>query len=105
MARSARSPRRRGFTLSRVAALCVIVLMAALYAGPVQKELRVGTELGAARRQVQALQREQQRLRARMDLLQSPQGEFDLARSCGYALPGERPLVVQGQASTCGGGG
>jgi hypothetical protein len=74
-----------------MAALFVLVLMAALYAGPVQKELRVGSELQVAHRQVA--------------LLQSPAGELDLARSCGYTFPGERAVFVQGQASTCGGGG
>lgn len=107
MARSARSPRRRtrGLTLNRMAALFVVVLMAALYAGPVQKELRVGSELQAAHRQVAQLQRDKRRLHARIALLQSPAGELDLARSCGYTFPGERAVFVQGQASTCGGGG
>ncbi|HLK43934.1 MAG TPA: hypothetical protein VKV34_11380 [Thermoleophilia bacterium] len=107
MARSARIPRRRarGLTLNRLAALVVVVLMVGLYAGPVQKELRVVRDLQAARQQVAALQRQRRELQSRMQLLQSRQGELDLARSCGYTFPNEHVAIVQDQASTCGGGG
>jgi len=85
-----------------MAALVVLALIGALYAGPVQKELRVSSELAVARHQVELLQREQAHLRQQASLLQTRQGEILAARSCGWTLPGERPVIVQGLPGSCG---
>lgn len=82
--------------------MAVLALMGALYAGPIQKELRVSSELAATQRSVVRLERAQARLRHHVALLQTKPGEIQAARACGWTLPGEQPVIVTGQPSRCG---
>lgn len=82
--------------------MVVLAVMAALYAGPIQKELRVSAELAASRRQVATLEHAQARLRHHVAMLQTKPGEIQAARACGWTLPGEQPVIVSGQPSRCG---
>ena len=82
--------------------MVVLALMGALYAGPIQKELRVSAELASARRSVTRLEQTQAHLRHHVAMLQTRPGEIQAARACGWTLPGERAVIVKGQPSRCG---
>jgi hypothetical protein len=97
---------RSPFTLRRVAAALVLLLMAALYVSPVQKYLRSDERLQRSQRQVVMLQHEHDRLQAEAAALLTKVRIVELARACGWIYPGEHPLVVRdipaSTATQCG---
>jgi cell division protein FtsB len=108
---SGRLIRRDGRSLSirRVAAVAVLLLMAALYVSPVQKYLRTSQRLQSDRAQVEALQRQHDRLTAEASALNTQPTIVMLARACGFIYPGERTFVIQDVPVSdnvqCGGSG
>jgi hypothetical protein len=85
---------RRPFSLRRVAAASVLLLMAALYVSPVQKYLHSGDRMRTDTAQVAALQRQHDRLQAELAALQTKSQIIILARACGWIFPNEHPMVV-----------
>ena len=104
MARPRRRTRtlRRGLSTGRVVAVAVLLLIAALYVGPLQKELRLRSELASGRGQVAALERRHQQLVAIERSLHTKSEIIRVARSCGWIFPGEQAYVVKNLAqSSC----
>jgi hypothetical protein len=89
---------RRGLTAGRLIAGGVLVLIAALYVGPLQKELRLRSELAAGRTRVAALDRSHQHLLRAEAALHTPAVIIRVARGCGWIFPGEQAYVVKGLA-------
>ena len=89
---------RRGLTAGRLVAGGVLVLIAALYVGPLQKELRLRSELAAGRTRVAALERRHRRLLRVEAALHTPAEIVRVARGCGWIFPGEQAYVVKGLA-------
>jgi cell division protein FtsB len=97
-ARSRSRPARRGIRwdrVSRVALLCVLVALVALYVGPARSYLSTLREAGERRAAVAQLQREHARLLARRAALQGSGAAEREARRMGMVRPGERPYVVE----------
>jgi cell division protein FtsB len=82
--------------VGRVALLVVLVGVVALYVGPSLSFLHTYKEAKARRGEVNALQAENARLRARKHALKDPRTLEREARRLGLVKPGERPFVVQG---------
>jgi cell division protein FtsB len=82
--------------VGRVALLVVLLGVVALYVGPSISFLHTYKEAKARRGEVQALQAENARLRARKQALKDPRTLEREARRLGLVKPGERPFVVQG---------
>jgi hypothetical protein len=76
----------------------VLILIAALYVGPLQKELRLRSELAAGRTRVAALDREHRRLMAAEAALHTRAVIIRVARGCGWIFPGETAIVIKGLA-------
>ncbi len=89
---------RRGLTTGRVVAGAVLVLIAALYVGPLQKELRLRSELAAGRTRVAALDRRHQQLLGLEAALHTRAEIIRVARGCGWIFPHEQAIVVKGVA-------
>lgn len=77
----------------------MLVLIAALYVGPLQKELRLRSELAAGRTQVAALDRRHQQLLSLESALHTKAEIIRFARGCGWIFPGETAYVVKGLTS------
>lgn len=90
---------RGGLTTGRVVAGIVLVLIAALYVGPLQKELRLRSELAAGRAQVAALDRQHRQLVADEAALHTRAEIIRVARGCGWIFPNEKAFVVKGLTS------
>lgn len=99
MARVRTRTLRRGLTTGRVVAGIVLVLIAALYVGPLQKELRLRSELAAGRTKVAALDRRHDQLLALEASLHTRAEIVRVARGCGWIFPGEKAFVVKGLVS------
>jgi hypothetical protein len=82
--------------MRRAVSIAVLVLMGALYVGPVQKYLDERARLHDERAEVAALKREHDRLEATASGLLTKSRIVLLARECGWIFPGEKPLVIQG---------
>jgi hypothetical protein len=91
---------RRPFSLRRVAAVSVLLLMAALYVSPVQKYLGSSSRLRDEHAQLAALQREHDRLVAESAALGTTAKIEIMARACGFIFPNEHPLVIRDIAAT-----
>jgi hypothetical protein len=89
---------RPGFTTGRLVAGIVLVLIAALYVGPLQKELRLRHELASGRSRVAALDRRHQHLVALETSLHTRAVIVRVARGCGWIFPHEQAFVVKGLA-------
>ncbi len=89
---------RRGLTAGRLVAGAVLVLIAALYVGPLQKELRLRSELAAGRTRVATLERRHQHLLAAEAALHTRGEIVRVARGCGWIFPGEQAYVIKGLA-------
>jgi hypothetical protein len=89
---------RRGLTTGRLIAGGVLVLIAALYVGPLQKELRLRTELAAGRTRVAALERRHKHLLGVEAALHTRAEIVRVARGCGWIFPGETAYVIKGLA-------
>jgi hypothetical protein len=77
----------------------VLVLIAALYVGPLQKELRLRSELASGRATLTALDRRHEQLMALEAALHTRAEIVRVARGCGWIFPGEQEIVVKGLAS------
>jgi hypothetical protein len=97
---------RSPFSLRRVAAVSVLLLMAALYVSPVQKYLGSSRRLRDERGQLTTLKRQHDRLVAEAAALGTKAKIEIMARACGYVLPNEHPLVIsdiaQSKLTHCG---
>jgi hypothetical protein len=93
------------FSLRRVAAASVLLLMAALYVTPVEKYLHSGDRMRTDKAQVAALQQRHDQLQAELAALQTKPQIIVLARACGWVFPNEHPLVIRdlppGSATNC----
>jgi hypothetical protein len=87
---------RRGFTAGRVVAACILILIAALYVGPLQKELHLRSELASGRSRVAILERQNRRLHQAEGQLHTRAEIVRFARACGWIFPGEQAYVVKG---------
>jgi cell division protein FtsB len=82
--------------VGRVALLVVLLLIVYLYVGPVRSWWSTWQDSKAKQAQVQRLERENARLRARKAALGTPQALEREARRMGMVRPDERPFVVRG---------
>jgi hypothetical protein len=89
---------RRGLTTGRIVAAIVLLLIAALYVGPLQKELRLHSQLAGGRARVAALERRHKHLLAVEAALTTRAEIVRVARGCGWIFPGEQAYVVKGLA-------
>ena len=78
----------------------MLVLIAALYVGPLQKELRLRSELASGRTTVAALDKRHEQLMALEAALHTRSEIIRVARGCGWIFPGEQEFVVKGLASS-----
>ena len=99
MAPARRRTFQRGLTTGRVVAGVVLVLIAALYVGPLQKELRLRSELAAGQARVAALDRMHTQLLAEEAALHTRADIIRVARGCGWIFPHEQAYVVKGLTS------
>ena len=81
--------------LARVALLCVLAGLLVLYIGPARNYVSALGQAKARDAEVQRLEREQARLKARRAALRRPGTLEREARRLGYVKPGERPYVVE----------
>ena len=95
-----RSARPRGRPVARLAAVAVLLLMAALYVGPVEKYLRVQRELQQQRTLVSRLERAHGALDLRVAALRGKAAIVECARARGWVFPGEQSLIVTGVPQT-----
>lgn len=82
--------------VGRVALLLSLVVVAALYIGPLTSWLSAWQESGQAQAKVQRLEREHRALLAQRRALDDPRVLAREARRLGMVLPGEIPYVVTG---------
>ena len=76
----------------------MLVLIAALYVGPLQKELRLRSELASGRTKVASLDRRHRQLLALEAALHTRAEIIRVARGCGWIFPHEQAYVVKGLA-------
>lgn len=81
--------------MGRVALLCVLVGIVALYIGPARSYWSALGESKAKRAAVERLQREHDRLLARQRALRQPETLEREARKLGYVMPGEKAYVIE----------
>jgi cell division protein FtsB len=81
--------------VGRVALLVVLFGVVALYIGPSVSFFQTWREAKARRGEVQQLQAENRRLRARRAALKDPRTLEREARRLGLVKPGERPFIVK----------
>jgi cell division protein FtsB len=81
--------------LARVALLCVFAVIVLLYVGPARSYVGALGQSSAREAEVERLEREQARLKARRAALSRPGTLEREARRLGYVKPGERPYVIE----------
>lgn len=81
--------------LGRVVLLLVLLGVIALYVNPLRSYLSTWQEAKSRRAEVAALERENERLRARKAQLQNRRALEREARRLGMVKPGERAYVVE----------
>jgi cell division protein FtsB len=81
--------------VGRVTLLVVLLGVVALYVGPSVSFFHTWREANARRGEVQQLQAENRRLRARRAALKDPRTLEREARRLGLVKPGERPFIVK----------
>jgi cell division protein FtsB len=81
--------------VGRIALLCVLLGIVALYIGPARSYWSALGESKTKRAEVQRLQREHDRLQARKKALSQPETLEREARKLGYVLPGEKAYVIE----------
>jgi hypothetical protein len=74
----------------------ILVLIAALYVGPLQKELHLRSELSAGRNRVSILEKQNRRLHEVEAQLHTKAEIVRYARACGWIFPNEQAYVVKG---------
>jgi cell division protein FtsB len=82
--------------VGRVALLIVLLGVVGLYVGPAINYVETLRESGERRGEVQTLERENAKLRARRAALKDPRTLEREARRLGLVRPGERAYVVKG---------
>lgn len=82
--------------LGRVALLGVLLGVLALYINPLREWWGTTQEAKVRNGEVQVLQRERNRLQARVNALRTPAALEREARKLGMVRVGERPFVVRG---------
>ena len=82
--------------VGRVALLVVLVGVLALYINPARSYFTTWHESKSRGAEVAALEKENERLRARRDELRNPAALEREARELGMVRPGERAYVVEG---------
>jgi cell division protein FtsB len=81
--------------LGRTVLLCVLVGIVTLYVGPARSYFKVRGEAAQKHAQVQRLEREHARLKARRMALTQPATLEREARRLGYVKPGEQAYVIE----------
>ncbi|HEU4657468.1 MAG TPA: septum formation initiator family protein [Capillimicrobium sp.] len=81
--------------VGRVALLCVLVGIVALYVGPARSYFTTRQEAAEKRAEVQRLEEEHARLKARLAALDDPATLEQEARRLGYVKPGEKAYVIE----------
>ena len=81
--------------MGRVALLCVLVGIVALYVGPARSYWTALGDSKTKSAEVKRLQREHDRLQARKRALSQPDTLEREARKLGYVLPGEKAYVIE----------
>ncbi|UGS34666.1 FtsB family cell division protein [Capillimicrobium parvum] len=81
--------------VGRVALLCVLLGIVALYVGPARSYWTALGESKTKNAEVQRLQLEHDRLQARKRALSQPDTLEREARKLGYVLPGEKAYVIE----------
>ena len=96
MAARKTAARIRWDRVGRVALLLVFVGVLALYVNPLRSYVSTWNESKSRNAEVRALERENERLRARSAELRDPRALEREARRLGMVKPGERAYVVEG---------
>ena len=73
----------------------ILVLIAALYVGPLQKELHLRGELASGRNRVSILETQNRRLHEVEAQLHTKAEIVRFARACGWIFPNEQAYVVK----------
>ena len=81
--------------MGRVALLCVLVGIVALYVGPARSYFTALGDSKAKKAEVERLEREHARLKARKKALTQPETLEREARRLGYVKPGEKAYVIE----------
>jgi cell division protein FtsB len=81
--------------VGRATLLCVLVGIVALYVGPARSYFVARGEAAEKSAEVQRLEHEHARLRARAKALTEPETLEREARRLGYVKPGERAYVIE----------
>jgi cell division protein FtsB len=81
--------------MGRVALLCVLVGIVALYVGPARSYFTALGDSKAKKAEVERLEREHDRLKARKKALSEPATLEREARKLGYVMPGEKAYVIE----------
>ncbi len=92
---SRRRPSRSTLALRWLAAV-VVALIAAAYVQPLRAYLSIRDEVERRRSEVDALQREQRTLAARLEYARTEEFVVREARKLGLVRPGERLFIVNG---------
>jgi cell division protein FtsB len=82
--------------VGRVALLCVLFGVLALYVGPSIRWVQTYREAHVRAAEVKALKHENRRLRERRTALNDPRTMEREARRLGLVKPGEKPFIVKG---------
>lgn len=80
--------------MGRLIAAVVLVIVAALYVGPIEKYLRVQRDLRQQRALVGELSKRRRELLCDVSNLKTKHGMIELARRAGWVLQGETLVVV-----------
>lgn len=81
--------------VGRVALLCVLLGIVALYVGPARSYFATTSEAAEKRAAVERLEREHARLVARRKALDDPATLEQEARALGYVKPGEKAYAIE----------
>jgi cell division protein FtsB len=81
--------------VGRVALLCVLVGIVALYVGPARSYWTALGDSKTKQAEVERLEREHDRLKARHKALTEPETLEREARKLGYVMPGEKAYVIE----------
>ncbi|HEX5260356.1 MAG TPA: septum formation initiator family protein [Gaiellales bacterium] len=91
---SSTAARPHGLRMGRLVAAVVLVVVAALYVGPIEKYLRVQRDLHQQRALVSELSTRRQELLCDVRNLHTKHAMVELARRAGWVLRGETLVVV-----------
>jgi len=95
MARTRRRPSRSSIAL-RWLAVVVLAAIAVAYVHPIRSYLDARGEVERRKTDIAALEREQERLEARIDVAETDEFVAREARKLGLVRPGERLFIVNG---------